>query len=212
MPQTQLETTLTALDDCALRAGTTEGLTLGQAVDELGGSSFCFVCILAASPFLQPMSLGPFTMASGGVLMAIGWQMVQGASQLALPVKVRSFTMRGALWVRVLSFCRKLLRFLSRFTKPRLSRWVDGEQGSKNMGWLIFLGGALLAVPFGSLPFNNTLPALMALFAAIAWLERDGAMALLSIAWGILTLAYFGIAAWLVFWLGGKAFAWFGGG
>lgn len=212
MSPTRLQETLSALDACARRAATTEGLTLGEAVDDLGGSSFCFVCVLAASPFLQPISLGPFTMASGGVLMLIGWQMAQGGGRLSLPAKVRSFILRGSLWVTVLSFCRRLLRLLSRFTKPRWSGWVDGGQGSKNTGWLIFLGGALLALPCANLPFNNTLPALMALFAAVGWLERDGAMALVSIAWGILTLAYFAVVGWLVFWFGARAFAWLGGG
>jgi hypothetical protein len=39
----------------------------------------------------------------------------------------------------------------------------------------------------------------MVLFAAIAWLEKDGLMIFISLAWGVLTLLYFlivGLALW----------------
>ena len=59
-----------------------------------------------------------------------------------------------------------------------------------------------------NLPFNNTLPALMILFAAIAWLERDGLMLIVSLFWGLLTLVYFATVAKLVWFLFAQAFHW----
>ena len=80
--------------------------------------------------------------------------------------------------------------------------------GEKLVGWFVFTGGALLTIPMANLPFNNTLPALMILFAAIAWLERDGLMLIVSLFWGLLTLVYFATVAKLVWFLFAQAFHW----
>lgn len=203
-----MQETLGGLDFCIVLAATAEGLTLGTAADRLRSAGFCFVALLAGAPFLQPVSLGPVTMASGGVLMLVGWQMMRGERCLVLPEKVRSFVIRGTLWTSVLKFCRRLLLWITRITRPRWSGWVDGVHGSRNVGWLIFTGGLLLAVPCANLPFNNTLPALMALFAVVGWLEKDGVMALASITSGVLALAYFAGVGAAVFWLGANVFSW----
>ncbi|HEY5753801.1 MAG TPA: exopolysaccharide biosynthesis protein [Chthoniobacterales bacterium] len=204
----RLEHTLGCLDFCIDRAGKGEGITLGVLLDELEGAGFCFVCLLLAAPFIQPMSLGPLTMASGGAFILIGWQMSRGRNHVALPQKIAAWHLHGRMWVTLLKFCRRILLWLAKFTRPRLSNWVDGPRGMKTVGWLIFSGGVLLTIPCANLPFNNTIPALMIVFAALAWLEKDGLMAVLSVAWGILTLAYFGLAAWVIFWVGTSVVDW----
>ena len=210
-PESRLDETLAGLDFCIAHAEKPEGITLGEVMDHLATASFCFVSLLLATPFIQPISLGPLTMASGGVFILVGWQMAHGREHLNLPERVRKWHLRGTGWVKLLQLCRRLLLWLAKFTKPRMSHWVDGARGSKNVGWLIFAGGVLLAIPCGNLPFNNSIPALMIFFAALAWLERDGLMAVLSIVWGALTLVYFAGAAILVFWLGSSAWLWLTG-
>lgn len=207
----RLDGTLRALAHCIEAAETKEGLTLGEAVDSLGASGFCFVSLLLATLFIQPISLGPLTMASGGVFMIVGWQMARGRAHIELPEKFRGWHLRGNGWIKVLKLCRRMLVWLAKFTKARMVDWVDGGRGTRNVGWLIFIGGLLLAIPCGNLPFNNTLPALMVFFAALAWLERDGLMAILSIVWGFLTLVYFAAAFTLLFWAGSSAWGWLKG-
>jgi len=206
-PESRLTETLRGLDYCIEHAERPEGITIGAVVDHLSSASFCFISLLLATPFIQPLSLGPLTMASGGVFILVGLQMARGNERMNLPARARAWHLRGIL-VKVLKFCRWLLVQLSRLTRPRLTRWVDGERGSKNIGWLILIGGALLAVPTGNLPFNNTLPALMIFFAALAWLERDGLMAIISILWGGLTLVYFAATASLIFWIATHVWQW----
>jgi hypothetical protein len=106
----------------------------------------------------------------------------------------------------VLGLCEKTLRFCRRFTKPRMQNWVAGRSGERLVGWLILIGGFLLAIPTANIPLNNTLPALMILFAAIAWLEKDGGMIFVSLAWGVLTLLYF-VGILLVIWFFGAQIA-----
>ena len=58
------------------------------------------------------------------------------------------------------------------------------------------------------LPFNNTLPALGMLFAAIALLERDGLMVLVSVFWLFATVAYFTAFFYALYFLGAGATEW----
>ena len=198
-----------ALEDCTAKIrDTPEGISLGELASRLQEAAFCFIALLLAVPFFQPISLGPLTMASGGVFLAVGWQMARGGHSLHLPQKAMHWHLRGKGWVRILSICSTLLRWLSRWTRPRLVRWVDGERGTRIVGWLIFIGGFLLAIPFANLPLNNTFPALMIFFAAAAWLERDGLLAVISLFWCGVTLLYFLLAGWALYALGSSLWTW----
>jgi hypothetical protein len=196
-----------ALDDCLAHA-TANGILLGEMLDRLGRSSFCFAALLLAVPFVQPFSLGPFTMMSAIAQMIIGWQMGTGTEKPALPRASARLMIHGKGWVGVLRFCKRLLAFCRKFTRVRKSSWVSGSKGERLVGWLIFAGGALIAVPAANLPFNNTLPALMVVFACIGWLERDGLMIIASLAWGAATLLYFAAVLAALYFFGARVWAW----
>lgn len=196
-----------ALGHC-IRHAETDGIPLDEALARLGPASFCFVCLLLAIPFIQPLPLGPYTMASGITFMAAGWQMSRGHGAPRLPKVMSGMRIHGKGWVAVLRFCQKLLAFSRRFTRPRFQGWVSGSAGDRFIGRLIFIGGALLAVPVANLPFNNSLPALMIIFAVIAWFERDGLMIFISFFFGILTVIYFIVVLVALWFFGDRVFAW----
>ncbi|MEI8294275.1 MAG: exopolysaccharide biosynthesis protein [bacterium] len=179
-----------ALDHCVehARGG---GIQLAEVIDRIGSNSFCFVAFLLAVPFVQPLPLGPLTMACGVTFVALGWQMVLGRPHPQLPKSAGQLRIHGTLWLAALGFSQRLLKFCRFFTRERLQFWVEGERGHRLVGWLILIGGALLAIPAASLPLNNFFPALMIIFACLGWLERDGVMILVSIAWGAITVIYF---------------------
>ncbi len=204
------EAVKSALLDCIEHAKT-RGVTLGAMLKHLGQAGFCFAALLLAVPFVQPFSLGPLTMIGGITFIALGWQMGTGRTSPALPHSARELRIHGKGWVRVLEFCMNILVWCKRFTRVRKEQWVSGKFGERFVGWLIFWGGVLLIIPMANLPFNNTLPALMIIFACIGWLERDGLMILVSIAWGVATLLYFAIVAVLFVFFGSKVFAWIAG-
>ena len=56
-----------------------------------------------------------------------------------------------------------------------------------------------------NLPLNNFFPALMIFFAALAWIERDSLMIIISVAWGGVTILYFAVVAAAFWFFGAKA-------
>jgi hypothetical protein len=196
-----------ALTHCADHAAG-DGILLSDALERIGPNAFCFASILLAVPFIQPVPLGPLTMICGATFIALGWQMARGHHAPALPKSAGGLRIQGKFWLGVISFTRRLLSFARRFSRERCGRWVEGERGRRTVGWLILAGGALLAMPMANLPLNNFFPALMIFFAALAWIERDGLMVILSLAWGGLTILYFAAVAAALWILGAKAFDW----
>ena len=65
-------------------------------------------------------------------------------------------------------------------------------------------------MPGANLPFNDTLPALMVVFACIGWLERDGLMVIVSLAWGAITVLYFTTLIVALLFFGSQVWAWIG--
>lgn len=198
-----------ALDTCLAHAAS-DGILLGDMLRKLGRSSFCFAALLLAVPFVQPFSLGPLTMMAAVGLMIIGWQMGTGKEKPVLPSASARLMIHGKGWVGVLRFCKRLLSFCRKFTKVRMQSWVSGAKGEQFIGWLILIGGALIAVPAANLPFNNTLPALMVVFACIGWLEGDGLMVIVSLAWGVATLLYFATITFALIFFGAQVWTWLG--
>ena len=185
------------------------GITLNAALAHLGSGGFCFVAFLLAVPFVQPVPLGPLTMICGVSFMVIGWQMARGKTNATLPKKAGDLLIHGHLWLKVLGFCRSILKFTRRFTKERYSMLVTGERAERFVGWLILIGGFLLAIPGAYLPLNNFFPALMIIFACIGSLERDGLMIIISLFWGAVTLLYFAVLATTLLFFGNQIAMWF---
>lgn len=196
-----------ALDICSRHAAE-DGIELSEALEHIGANGFCFAAFLLAVPFVQPVPLGPLTMICGATFMVLGWQMVSGRNSPALPQKARTLRIHGKFWLASLSFSRKILGLCRRFTRERLSSWVTGERGHRIVGWLILAGGALLAIPVANLPLNNFFPALMIVFAAIGWMERDGLMVIVSLAWGAATIVYFAAVAFALVFFGKQVAGW----
>ncbi len=186
------------------------GITLNAALAQLGSGGFCFIAFLLAVPFVQPVPLGPLTMICGISFMVIGWQMARGKPNATLPQKAGNMLIQGPLWLKVLAFCRSFLKFTRRFTKERYSILVIGERAERFVGWLILIGGFLLAIPAANLPLNNFFPALMIIFACLGWLERDGLMIIISLFWGAVTLLYFAAVTIALLFFGNQIASWLG--
>ena len=142
-------------------------------------------------PFLQPLPLGPITVLGGIAFATLGWQLFRGHKSPILPEKLRALEFSAPTWQILVNVCLKILGFCRKFTKPRYQSLVNGKRGQKIGGFILLAGGALMAIPFGVLPFNNLLPGLAMLFDCIGELEEDGLMFFIAFFWLIVTVLYF---------------------
>lgn len=204
---TSIDRLTVALATCAQRAKT-EPLSFGELIAEIGDRSFGFICLLIALPFLIPVSLGPISTAAGAAFLTLGWQMVRGRETPWLPARLAAVKLSERQIELMLGACRRILNLCRQISHERLAHWTEGDRGLALAGWLIILGGILIAVPLPGLPLTNTVPALTIIFACVALLERDGAMLLFSLFWLIVTLAYFALIGYILYYFGSQAFDW----
>jgi len=180
----------------------TRALTIGEAIDSIDEAAYAFISVILALPFLQPVPLGPLTVVGGLTFAALGWQLLRGNDSPVLPQRLREVAMGETVWRILTKVCLNILGFCRRFTKPRLTHLVTGRKGQKVGGFILLTAGLLMAIPFGVLPFNNTLPALAILFWGFGELEDDGVMVFVSFFWLVVTVIYFAAFFFTLWYLG----------
>ena len=184
----------------ALRAAAAAGAPtkLGDVLSGGGSSAFAVALIVLCLPFLQPISLGPLSTLGGLALVALGWQLGRGDVRPWLPERLASAMLEPTQWSQLADAAEKVLRWAGKMVRPRLGQWTEGRRGHRIAGALVIVSGLLLAIPVAGIPFNNMLPALAIVCAALALLADDGLMFLFALFWLAVTVGYF-IALYKVF-------------
>ncbi|MFZ4683360.1 MAG: exopolysaccharide biosynthesis protein [Terrimicrobiaceae bacterium] len=183
-------------------------LTVRDTIDRLEEGSYAFLCLLFTIPFLQPISLGPISAIGGLTFAVLGWQWARAKPTPWIPKRLAAMHLSGSVWAGLLAGCKKLLLKGKRFARRRLPYFVEGKLGDLFAGVLMIVGGVLISVPFPGIPFNNTFPAMIIVFACIGWLEKDGLFTILAAAWILVSLLYFALIFSIFFFLGSKALNW----
>jgi len=181
----------------------TKPLTLGEALDSLDEAGYAFIALILVLPFLQPLPMGPITVIGGIAFATLGWQLFNRHESPVLPSNIRNIEFSERTWRVLVNVCLKVLGFCRKFTKQRYQGIVNGVKGQKIGGSILLAAGALMAIPFGVLPFNNLLPGLAILFYCIGELESDGLMFFIAIFWLIVTVIYF-TAFFVALWFFGQ--------
>ncbi len=172
--------------------------SIGEVLGEGSASAFAFTLIVLCLPFLQPISLGPLGTLGGMAMAAIGWQLARGDVRPWLPEKLAQAKLDSTQWTQLAAAARKVLGWSGKLVRPRFSQWTQGRRGHRIAGSLVVFAALLLAIPIGGIPFNNLLPALAIVCAAMALIADDGLMFLVAVFWLLATIAYF-IALYKVF-------------
>jgi hypothetical protein len=182
-------------------------LTIGEALDTLDEAGYAFICIILVLPFLQPIPLGPFTVLGGIAFGTLGWQLLRGHESPILPKKILAIEFNEKTWKMLVKVCLEILGLCRKISKPRYPFIAEGIRGQKIGGFILLAAGGLMAIPFGVLPFNNFLPSLAILFYCIGELEDDGLMYLIAFFWLIITVIYFTVFFFALWYVGEKALA-----
>ncbi|MBA3695591.1 MAG: exopolysaccharide biosynthesis protein [Methylotenera sp.] len=176
-----------------------EPLAFGSAIDKLDHSAYTFTATLAVLPFLQPIPLGFFALIGSATFIALGLQLLKNEPKLVLPLKIRNVTLGLRTRQTLVNTCLKIIGFLRKFSKPRLSFLIEGKLGRQIGGFIYIAVGILLAVPLGGVvPFKNLFPSLAILFHGTAEVEQDGLMVAMALLCVVLTVIFYGLLIYLV--------------
>jgi hypothetical protein len=170
-----------------LDPGEAAQVSIGWLIERLGERSFGITLFMMALLALVP---GASTIV--GVLIA--WpaiQMILGHHAPALPGIFARRTIAADRLGRAIRVITPRLRWMERLVRPR---WHAVFRSSKRItGILMLLLGLTLISPF---PFSHVIPALVIMLLALAYLEEDGILLLISLVAALTSLAVTGAALW----------------
>lgn len=177
-----------ALFDALAEGDPDETLKLGDILAGLDRRAFGMMLLVSTLPAFIPIPIGGAI--SGPLVVLIGAQLLIGMHKPWLPKFIAS---RGPRRSAMSRFDRRISPWLGRLEhliKPRLIAMIDRRLATAVTGLLLVLLGLLLSLP---IPFTNFIFGGLLLAFALALLERDGVLMLLSWLAGAIAIAVFGV-------------------
>ncbi len=165
-----------------------ELLKLKDLLSGLGRRAFGMLLFIASLPAFIPIPIGGAI--SGPLVVLIGAQLLIGLRKPWLPAFIGNRGPHRHALVKFDKIISPWLRRLEHLIKPRLTGVLDHRAATIFTGLLMLLLGLLLSLP---IPFTNFLFGGLMLMFALALLERDGALMLVSWAAGAVAIGFFGI-------------------
>lgn len=167
-------------------------LSLQALLDSFGDDGLLLLTVLLTLIFLIPVSIPGVSTVFGAAILLVGisrlfrrpmWLPMRLRGRSLPADKLRPGLTGGLVWVRR----------LEKISRPhRLRFLVDGFMPRLVNDLAFIFAAILLMMPFGLVPFSNTLPALALLLYAIGFIQRDGIAVLLGHLANIGTVVYFG--------------------
>lgn len=174
----------------------TDQVTLEQIIDIVGDEGLLLLSILLSLIFLVPVSIPGVSTVFGLGILLVGCTRLF-ASKLWLPGNIGARQLPAA---KLASGFRQAIGWLQRLEKvskpQRLAVLVDTKLCNTFNNLAFILAAVLLMMPFGLIPFSNTLPAVAVIFLAIGMMQRDGGAVLLGHLANVATLGYFAAIVW----------------
>jgi hypothetical protein len=158
--------------------------TLGGLIDVFQEKSFALIFILLLGVPALPLPTGGATHVFEIIAMVVALELVAGRDKIWLPqrwCKVELGTGGGRM--RFINGLMKAIRWIERFSRPRLRFLFDHRASNGVFGLLVIAGslGAFLAPPFTGL---DTLPALGVVLLSLGVLLEDFAVVVLALVVG----------------------------
>lgn len=169
-----------------------EEVTLVEIMDIVGADSLLLLTIFLSLIFLVPVSIPGVSTVFGSAILLIGLTRLF-SRKLWLPEKIATRKLSAE---KLKDGFKKALTWfhrLEKVSKPHRLRGLTSKGLMTALNNLSFiLAAILLMMPFGLIPFSNTLPAIALIFLAIGMMQQDGVSILFGNLSNIATLAYFG--------------------
>ncbi len=146
--------------------------TLGGLMDVFGPKSFALLFVLLLGVPALPLPTGGATHVFEIIAVLLALQLIANRKEIWLPQKWRGIEFGGDKQQRFVGGLMKLIRWLERFSKPRLSFLFDHRLSNICFGVLVIAGAvaAFVAPPFTGL---DTLPSLGVVLLSLGVLLED---------------------------------------
>lgn len=163
--------------------------TVGDLLDFFGEKSFAILFLLFMFIPALPMPTGGITtlvFIPGTVIASL--QMIFGRRSLWLPKRIVTIKINGSILKKAIPFMIKRIRWLEKFSRPRLSFVFNKAIFRTIIGLivLLFAMGAQIAPPFSGL---DTLPAMGVVLIALSIILGDLSFFIVGVILGCTGLA-----------------------
>ncbi|MEA2168288.1 MAG: hypothetical protein QOF76_1588 [Solirubrobacteraceae bacterium] len=130
-----------------------------------------------------PIPTGGATHVFDVIAVIVAAQLVVGRDEIWIPQRWRGLQLAGKRQQRFLDALMKAIRFLERFSRPRLAFLFDHRLSNSLFGLvvIVFTAGAFFAPPFSGL---DTLPALGVVLISLGVLLEDALLVAIGLAIG----------------------------
>jgi hypothetical protein len=146
--------------------------TLGSLIKVFEEKSFAILFVVLLGVPALPLPTGGATHVFEIIAVLLAFELIAGREEIWLPQRWRAFELAGEKQQRFITALMKMIRWLERFSRPRLSFLFDHRLSNIVFGLLVIGGsaGAFLAPPFTGL---DTLPALGVVLLSLGVLLED---------------------------------------
>jgi hypothetical protein len=157
--------------------------TLGSIIVLFDEKSFALLFILLLGVSALPLPTGGATHVFEVIAMLLALQLIAGRRMIWLPQRWRTLDLGGPTKERFIARLMQTIRWLERYSRPRLSVLFRRRPATNVFGALVLLGslGAFLAPPVSGL---DTLPSMGVVLLSLAVLLEDFAFAVAALVIG----------------------------
>lgn len=167
-------------------------VTLFEIMDIVGSDGLLLLTIFLSLIFLVPVSIPGVSTVFGSAMLLIGITRLF-SGKLWLPEIIGARKLSSEKLVAGFNKALKWFHRLEKVSKPHRFSVLASSGVFVVFNDLSFiLAALLLMMPFGLIPFSNTLPAVAVNFLAIGMMQRDGVSILFGHLMNLATIAYFG--------------------
>jgi hypothetical protein len=158
--------------------------SLGSIIELFEEKSFALLFILLLGVSALPLPTGGATHVFEIVAILLALQLIVGRDVIWLPQRWRELDLGGPTQQRFLARLMRIIRWLERLSRPRLSFLFDHRAANLLFGVLVVAGtlGAFFAPPFSGL---DTLPSAGVVLLSLGVLLEDFAFVVVAIVIGV---------------------------
>jgi len=146
--------------------------TLGSIIELFEEKSFALLFILLLGVSALPLPTGGATHVFEIIAILLACQLIAGRDHIWLPQRWRGLDLAGPTQQRFLTRLMRTIRWLERYSRPRLSFLFNHRASNLVFGLLVVAGSvaAFVAPPFSGL---DTLPSMGVVLLSLAVLLED---------------------------------------